>query len=298
MKNDILISFCNLPIPKKNALVLLKLKGDDGSKYIQNQIRIDYPQKTKSATGIARGSGRIFVLFMQSEKALIAILNEKDFSLLKYQELPEVSDPHSVLYTDSELFIVSTGTDEIIQYSITDDELIKPRVFWKASNSKEDTHHINSIINLNGEIIISAFGKKEERGWPSAQNGFILNITNREVIKEGIYHPHTLSTRNGKIYYCESKRSEFRSIEESDYLFKFEGYTRGVAWLTDNIVCIASSNRGKNTRFRRILTRITNRDFIRGSSTLCILDVMQRKLIDVIDLSMNGPEVYDILVIK
>ena len=299
MTNQILISFCNLPIPKKNALVLLELFEANSFNHIQSQITINFPPKIKSATGITRGSGLIYVLFTREDKTYIAILDEGDFHFLKYQELPEVSDPHSILYLDSEIFIVSTGTDEVIMYHLTrENELINSRVFWKASDSKSDTHHVNSIILSNGDIIISAFGEKKDKGWPSAQNGYIYNTTKNEIIKQGIYHPHTLTARNGRIYYCESKRNKFRSVGMSDYLFKFESYTRGVAWLSDTLVCVANSNRGKNTLFRRILTKMTNRDFIRGASTLYLLDIMQRKLLNVIDLSMNGPEVYDILAIK
>jgi len=297
-ENHLLISFCNLPVPKKEPLILLKLSHEGIYTHIQNPISIGYPQKVKSATGVTRNNDWIFVLFSHGNRTYIASLNPANLMLNHYQELKEVKDPHSILIIDSEFFIVSTGTDEIIHYEFSKNhELVKPKVYWKASDAQCDTHHINSIICHNQDVIVSAFGLKKGKGWPSAQNGYIYNVSKRELLKDGIYHPHTLSSRRDKIYYCESKKSEFHQLGQDEFIGKFDGYTRGVAWITDDLVCIANSNRGKNTRWRRILTRLTKKDFIQGSSSLSILDVMRRELVCVVDLSSNGPEVYDVIIL-
>jgi len=225
-------------------------------------------------------------------------LSEKDFQPVRYQRLPEIKDPHSMLFYDSYIYVVSTGTDRVIRYKYQDNSLlVDPEVVWCASNRKADTHHINSIISFEGEILISAFGPKSSKKWTSAKNGYIYNISQGKVLVENIYHPHTISVRNGDIYYCESRTSEFHSINKG-YIDKFNGYLRGVTWLSDEFVCIGSSNRGKNNIVRKLLTRITKKDFIHGSSKLYLYNVRSKQILDIVDLSSNGPEVYDLLYVS
>ncbi len=293
-QEHILVSFCNNPIPKRYSTVLVDLQTDNGLLNFK-PVYLGFGKLIKSSTGISRGDGKIFILFSSWNRTYISILDEKGLTPIRYQELPEVNDPHSILFLENYVYIVSTGTDQVIRYKFGKNfNLINAEVIWCASHQKSDTHHINSIVEFNGDIIVSAFGPRNGKKWTSAMNGYIYNISKEKIVKENIYHPHTISIMDDDIYYCESRKSEFCSVNRG-VIYKLNDYVRGVAWLKNDLVCIASSYRGKNNIFRRLITRITRKDFIYGRSNLFLLDTHSNQIISRVDLSFIGPEIYDLV---
>jgi len=135
--------------------------------------------------------------------------------------------------------VVSTSTDSVIRYTLSPLGVDAPQEVWRASESGVDIHHINSIIEWDGNLVILAFGPKDGTLWASASNGYIHDITRDIRVKSGIYHPHSLCTGGERLYYCESVRGLFCSLEGP--IFPLPGYARGVCWLADDLVCVGSS---------------------------------------------------------
>ncbi len=294
-----LVSFCNLPFREKHAI--LKIKFDLGSLNVIEVVPIDigFPGFLKSATGLALGNGKLFVTYSPWKKTFISILDEDRFSCLHYQELKEVRDGHSIMFHDSKLYIVSTGTDEVICYQIAPNlELIRPEIVWRASRSKRDFHHINSIVQVDGDILISAFGKKDGRSWKTATNGMIFNLTRGQVIKTGIVHPHSLSVHHGMLYFCGSYTGEFASIKDDSPIFTLRGYARGVTWLSDEYVCIAISKRHRDAKLLKFVEQFLFKNSYGKGSKIYIGDIKRKRVVKSIDLSHYAPEIYDLLTIK
>jgi hypothetical protein len=95
----------------------------------------------------------------------------------------------------------------VFRYDLGPPGLSNPIVVWQASNFETDTHHINSIAEWQGNLIISAFGPKFGTLWSSAFDGYIHDISRDRCVKTGIYHPHSLAALGDRLYYIESYRS-------------------------------------------------------------------------------------------
>ncbi len=247
----------------------------------------------RSATGLATSSDKVFCLFFIEGAFHVAALRLKDLSLIYIQELLDVKDGHSILISGDYFYVVSTGTDEVLRYVSTENGMENPEVVWRASNSKIDTHHVNSIIEVGEEIFISAFGEKTGTLWSSATNGYIYNITRDVRVKDRIYHPHSLAKKNGVLHYCDSSRKSFCSIEQP--LFELDGYTRGIDWLSDELVCAASSIGRKISKSTGLIANPADPGAVAGKSRLSVKNINNQKTILEIDLSRFGPEIYDVL---
>ncbi len=157
--------------------------------------------------------------------------------------------------------------------------------------------HINSIAYLDGNLVISAFGKKEKDNWLYSKNGYILDITDGKVIKNGLFHPHTLISKNGKLFFCESARRKIRSLEE-DLLQIEKGYVRGLAIYKDEIAFGISHARKKSKSTGRM--NDMNDNLIRSFQAGCGIWIYKKvkgdfQPVKFIDLFPYSNEIYDIL---
>jgi hypothetical protein len=290
----VLVSFCNLPSSGRYPVICLEIPFDGKKPTIYAAGEFSEIGKTiKSATGLASSAGRAFILFLSENVFHVAALRLKDFSLDYCQALPEIRDGHSILVSGDFFYAVSTGTDEILKYGLDENGLHSPEVAWRASDSGKDTHHINSIAEIDGEIFISAFGEKTGNLWSSATNGYIQNITRDICIKDGIYHPHSLSPRKGVLHYCDSSKKSFCSLEKP--VFELDGYARGIGWLSDETVCVATSIGRKISKSTGLIANPADPGATAGKSKLSVRDIKNQHILAEIDLSRFGPEIYDIL---
>jgi hypothetical protein len=292
-----LVSFCNLPASYHHALVCLEVTPDKKKAFYCEPAAIKTINKPiRSVTGLAVNSNGVFFMFLSEGAFYLAALKREDLTLAYYQELPEVKDGHSILAVGDNLYVVSTGTDEVLRYTLAGNEVRDPEVFWRASNSGADTHHVNSIMEINAEIFVSAFGPKEGVLWSSAVNGYIHNITSDTRVKEGIYHPHSLSKMNGMLYYCDSSRKALCSLEKNQ--FKVDGYARGIAWLSDESVCVGSSIGRRISKSTGLIANPADPGEVAGRSKISIGNINDQRVIAEFDLSRFGPEIYDILLLE
>lgn len=292
----VLISFCNNPDFGASPLLCAKIPFDWRETITCAPVSLNFPYPITQVTGLTKTEDRIFVVFSTKEgNWYFAALNQNDLTPLFYRELPGVADCHSILTIKNKLYIVSTGTDEVLCYDILNDVVSASSVFWQASDARKDTHHINSIIEKDGDILISAFGKKTGQFWSTATNGYIYNITKGIYVKEEIYHPHSLSVKDGRVYYSDSQNNTFCSIEDANPLFGLNGYTRGVTWLSDDLVCMASSIGRRVSKSTGLIANPADPGEIAGECNLIIGNIVSREIIKQVDLSWFGPEIYDLL---
>ncbi len=295
LKNQyVLVSFCNLPLSNTYPVICLEIPFDrKKSVCFVPAAFTGIDKRIKSATGLAVNSENVFILILVGDVFHVAALRLKDFSLVYCQELADVKDGHSILVSGNALYVVSTGTDEILRYTLDENGVHSPEAVWSASNSRMDTHHVNSIVEIDGEIFTSAFGVKTGDLWSSATNGYIQNISSNIRVKDGIYHPHSLSQKNGVLYYCDSSRKSFCSLEKP--LFELDGYARGIGWLSDELVCVATSIGRRISKSTGLIANPADPGSTAGKSKLVVRGINNQKVITDIDLSRFGPEIYDIL---
>jgi hypothetical protein len=289
----ILASFCNLPITKNTGILQID--------FISNQftpIKLWDYLKVSTCTGLTADEEHVYILCVSHGTHYLVGLRHADFAPVFCQVLPEIQDGHSILAKDGYLYVVSTGTDSVIRYTLSPLGVDAPQEVWRASESGVDTHHINSIIEWDGNLVISAFGPKDGTLWASASNGYIHDITRDIRVKSGIYHPHSLCTRGERLYYCESARGLFCSLEGP--IFPLPGYARGVCWLADDLVCVGSSIGRRVSKSTGLIANPADPGDPTGTCSITIVRVGNGnyKVENRINLEWFGPEVYDLLTIN
>lgn len=297
MKQKIaLVSFCNNPSASASPLLGIKISENNTLSNEFSPINLGFPGTSSHATGLTSSDEFIFIAFHSEGIFYISALARNNLLPVFQQPLPEAKDIHSLLAWRKSLYVVSTGTDQVLSYDILSHGLTNPTVVWQASKENRDTHHINSIALHNNELFISAFGPKTGSLWSSAKDGYIHNITKDSRLKEGIFHPHSLSTNNQKIYYCESYTSSFCSLD--DKIFTLPGYTRGVNWLSPDQICIATSIGRKVSRSTGLVGNPGDPGEAHGLCGITIRNISNNENVSSLDLSWFGPETYDILLLE
>jgi GT2 family glycosyltransferase len=293
------VSFCNIPTLTTSPLLCLRIPARVDGPVLYAPVSLGYPDLVTTATGITHAKGKIFVLFVSRwNKFHVAVLRDDNLAPLFYQELPEIKDGHSMLATNDCLYVVSTGTDKVICYDIKEESLENPRVVWRASKANADTHHINSIAEKEGEIIVSAFGPKSGLLWATASNGYIHNITSDSLVIDGIYHPHSLSIKKGQIFYSDSHRNALCVVGQKSAIFELNGYTRGVSWLSDELIFVATSIGRRISKSTGLISNPADPGEVAGECSLLLGNISEKRIIRKTDLSWFGPEIYDVLVLQ
>src|SRR4030042_6820095 len=244
---NVVVSFCNQSERVKNKSNLLIIDV-----FSSRQKWIAHKMGTNGFTGLAQNKDLMYAVYQSDESSGpgIIVIDKKSWKILIHQSLPELKDPHSIAVDNNILFIVSTGTDKVLQYKFdwTRKKVFFEKVLWKPSNSTgtADAHHINSIFMSDNRIYISAFGPKKAEKWSSADDGYIYNVTKNRKEITGIYHPHSVFVKNNSIYYCESSKRNARKNQKE--LLKLDsGYTRGL-YIKGRYLLLGTSSGRKNSK--------------------------------------------------
>ena len=285
---SLLVTFCNFPTPQATGLFRLAPAAEACS-----QVALGFPHDMKGCTGIAGDEERIYALCVSQGMHHLTALARNTLEFLFSQPLPEVKDGHSILAKGEHLYVVSTGTDEVIRYHLAPKGLSDRQVVWRASLAGCDTHHVNSISSWEGSVVVSAFGPKFATLWTSALEGYIHDISRDVRIKNGIYHPHSLSVRGDRLYYLESHRKLLCSLDGP--LFSVPGYPRGVCWLSDDLVCIGSNVGRRLSKSTGLIANSADPGEPSGSCGITVGDTKKGRHVKRLDLGWVGGEIYDIL---
>ena len=288
---SVLVSFCNLSAAKSTGILKVDLPSESF-----HPISLGCFSSVTSCTGLAIEGEKVYLLVVSGGMHYLVGFRQSDFKPAFCQSLDEIKDGHSILTKNGYCYIVSTGTDEVIRYDLVPRGLINPQVVWQASSTKTDTHHINSIIDWRGNLVISAFGPKSEALWASASDGYIHDITRDICIKTGIHHPHSLSVQGRQLYYCESHRKLFCSLEGP--IFQLRGYARGVCWLSDDLICMGTSVGRTFSKSTGMIANPADPGEPTGTCAISIRRITTGRTIKYVDLGWFGPEVYDLLALS
>jgi hypothetical protein len=158
-----------------------------------------------------------------------------------------VKDIHSIWLsaTEDSLYVVSTGTDEVIKLILEGAQVVDEHIYWRPEPdiTREDVNHINCIYEWQGNLIISGFGKKiENEEWNAARNGFIYNISQNKSIVSGIEHPHSFAVAGNKLLYCESRKRRLAVVDD-DRTITLPGYARGLCRMNNKLYVGTSASR-------------------------------------------------------
>ena len=299
---NILVSFCNtIDTPGYPNIGLLNRVTKDFS-------IIDLPKEIPQTgmLGLAVLNKYLFVGLQHSEAGdstyqsppALLIFDRRDFKLLGTYNFQLVRDVHSFLLDEvgSLLYVVSTGTDEIIKLTLQGTNVIDESVFWRPEPDapRKDIHHLNSIYKWRGEMYVSGFGKKEiEDDWGSAHDGFLMNITTGEKIISRLEQPHSITVINGEMAFCESRTKKMRFVNHEKSV-ELPGYTRGLCHLDGKAYVGTSASRKKSKSTGRAL--VISDENVSGC-TISSISLNTMQIEHTWDLNDYGIEIYELMVI-
>lgn len=194
----------------------------------------------------------------------------------------DISDIHDLLLIDNSLYVVSTGSNELVCYGLQDGT----RSRYKFPGNG-DAWHLNCLDVWNGEIVVSAFGEfSEDRGYKgkTQKSGFVFELGTQKKLYTNLSQPHSPKNFDGHGYICDSETKRllvFRNGELTTEI-NFDAYTRGL-FITDQCIYMGLNN---------------SRNVINTESTasIVILDRTTLEVINRIYLPIN--EIYDIKLIE
>jgi Domain of unknown function (DUF4915) len=288
---EVLVSLCfprALPGPSATGVHRVSLSAGT-----VRAVRIDPENSVDWVTGLATDGERVFVLYAARRTFFLAVLFRSTFKLSAVHPLPEVRDGHSLLPLDGSLLVVSSGTDEVIEYQWHNGRPVHCGPVWRAGPERRDTHHLNAIAARDGSVLVCAFGPRGERLWSSAREGYVVDIGNGRRLASDIYHPHSLALRGDRLYWCESHRR--RVTGETGQVALTDGYPRGLGWLADDLLCVGTSRGRKVSKSTGLIASPSDPGEPVGSCGLTVMAASTGRALGSISLDHLGSEVYDVL---
>ena len=235
----LLVSLCNLPQPRSTGLLLI----DDANDEIR-WFDIGVPDESLAGcTGVWVGEDTVHCVATAVDgRTILSVLDRRTCSVLDVGYPENVKDVHSVAVIDGDTYLVSTGTDEVRRLP-RGSTAGATEVVWRATPAGADTHHLNSILPVDGRLLCSGFGPKQGQRWSTAVDGYIVDLHSGEIAWRGIEHPHSLAAGHNDLYIIESRRARIRSLVRGD-AFGVEAYARGLALAADG-TGVAGVSRGR-----------------------------------------------------
>lgn len=153
-------------------------------------------------------------------------------------------DVHDVLIESNGILLVSTETNAIDCFGFDGAPT------WTMSYPGEhDSHHFNSLVRMNGKLLVSRFGNFTQSGAYRSNTrnaGYVEIVGENAVAVSGLSQPHSLVVDEDRLLLANSEQFEIR-----EYSGKFElnrkknlgGYTRGIFVRNDIVYVGISGNR-------------------------------------------------------
>lgn len=272
----VLLTQCNAPTSRH-----ILAEVNVGDPHVKVRWVKGAPDGTKSGTGLARyGDGFIVGC---GRAAFSRLWYVPDWALDGggYIDLDLVKDIHGIHAEGDDVFIASTGTNQIIRFIspswALDSSMDEEKVLWEGAQPDMDRIHLNDVWRGYGRTYYTAFG---EDG--NGVVGCLLGDKHR-TLHAGLSQPHTVKARSKQAMFCDSLRSTFH---RRDRKVKLKGYLRGWDYDKDYVVVGVSADREGS----RPST----------GNNKCGVFILDRDTLDVIkfvDLTFEMKEIFDIIIL-
>jgi hypothetical protein len=205
-------------------------------------------------------------------------------------------DVHSIAADDDGLLAASSGTDAIVRIDLSEAGGAQAeRVVWQASpDSSSDLNHLNTVARVDDRVLVAGFGPRPApAAWRDAREGFVLELPSERPVLRSIYHPHSIcDLGNGEIATCESPLRRVRT-DRGRVSENLPGYARGLCIADGSLFVGTSRDRHPGEPLSILPHAGINNDH--GIASICGLDLETLALIDVLEISPLGREVFDII---
>jgi uncharacterized protein DUF4915 len=302
-QRHILVSFANVVTPGRCTLGLL-----DVATMVFRKLALPPELGTPpSITGLAASRRYIFAALQTSPLGTtvdapgcpaILVFDRARLTLLNHHPLPSAADVHSLWVTEQALYVVSTGTDEILGLRLDDADVVGERVCWRPdpAGPRLDLYHLNTVSGWRGELLVAGFGRKAGSLWSTATDGFIANVTRGTTLISGIHHPHSLMPYEERLYFCESRARAVRAVGDVRHQ-RLPGYTRGLCRIGRRLFVGTSKGR-QVSKSTGMINNSADPGTVAGQCAVSRLHVNTLAIETTVDLSAYGEEIYDLLPVE
>jgi len=229
-----------------------------------------------------------------SQKHLIsAICDQEYLKLVLWDNLGQtkiiqnlrLTEAHDVRLFQNQLYVVSTGTNEVASLTASGKILES----WRFPGGG-DAWHLNSLDEWNERIVACAFGKfSHHRGFlgNSTEAGIVFDLQSQQILWDGLSKPHTprVDDRGWK-YICDSERERLLVDRGEGQLSEVKfprTFPRGLA-ISDQFIYVGLS------------VPRNSKDFAVTQSRLARVAILDRSTLEIIGkISIPAAEIYDIV---
>lgn len=232
----ILATICNIDKKSSSGLLLL----DDDLSWCKSVV---LPPEVPPAgiTGMAISDRELILV---SQNGVVVVLDRETLAL-KGATPPVLSrDTHSILLHEGKLYVMATGLNAVVVLSFDNWKVSSEQIYWNMCDIHHgvDIDHLNSLCLHEGKILISGFGPKSSRLWASAENGFVIDISSRRKLFEGLKQPHSLMSFHGSLLVCESAKCRVLDLSNGKESV-LDGYVRGLCEGSKGLYAAVSKGR-------------------------------------------------------
>jgi len=226
------------------------------------------------------------------QNKLIRSVQHSDFTeFLVYNEdnsyvsiiLRELSDIHDLLVFKDLLYVVSTGTNEVV----TLDASYKIQKRYKF-DGEGDAWHLNCLEVINDRVCVSAFCNfKEHYNYKgkTLNNGFLIDVESEVVLIDKLSQPHSPKFDGEHLYICDSEKKSLKKFDHKNNLIDeitFGSYTRAICIDGNNLYVGLSKSRNidDNSEEAQILVLDKNTFDILGKILIPCSEIYNIQLLD------------------
>lgn len=212
------------------------------------------------ASGACLISPNMLACCIQGARPSVILLRLPERKTIQVLRLKNTVDPHSIVFSRDRLYLVSTGTNQIIQLLFDGSKLTDEEFFWQypeVSNTYNSVH-LNGLTSFKGTFIASCFGEKPDVD--RQRNGRIFFTDTGKSITENLNQPHSPVFIDNKLFVAESGRGRiliYDYMGERQFNLRAEvvtgGYPRGLAYDGDSLFVSISSTRNISRSQQKML---------------------------------------------
>ena len=316
----LIVSLCNLHgNPSDAALVAIDTKTGNWK-----PLRIYLPTWETDFIGftglVTTRDG--YLLGVQGEPGRLCRVNHC-FELSALVDEPAMWDVHGLLVAEDNVYVASTGSDEILQLSLERLELRQAISFeapgqlglaaersWpsrvRAPDPGGGIWHANDLALFCGRPVATRFGISRT---DACRAGDVVDIGTGEALFSGLREPHSVTQNENELMLLESATGDLLGIGRGgdglmiyhNVICRFLGYPRGLA-CKGGVLAVGRSGFRDRSRSRlgdRRHLPVTARDHDAGANHVAgvYYRLEDAQPFDFVDLSSVGREVYAIVIV-
>lgn len=171
-----------------------------------------------------------------SEASFLAEFDH-DFRQTGWHVLLGARDPHGLLIEEDRLWLVSSGSNEVMLYRMRESGPSEPQVVYRHHSC--EPQHFNGLARHCGMLVLSAFGISANGARTVSSTGYLIDIETGLVVRSSLDQPHSPLSEAGSLWFCESQHSLV--WRGDDRLPRLEGYVRGLVVAPDRLIHVAES---------------------------------------------------------